>query len=279
MYLNFKTSHLKWLAISIIFCILFTTLLAAGSFLKQFLPVDYERFAYGVIGTLIAILLTWIFLRIERKTFSMLGLNWGSHTIGNFLIGLLIGIVLSLVMIGILLWVSDLRLVRSPGTGLIAFLGWTLALLPLAYMEELAFRGYPFINLNEKFNPWVAQLLVSIMFAFYHFAGGQSLSSSFIGPGTWSFVFGLAMMMSGGLAVPTGIHYAANIVQAAMGTKNGFPSLWYIDGADKLGPDALQRIEMNGNIIQISLLFFTLILMSWHIRNKKYKIVQPKMVM
>lgn len=52
---------------SILFYILFTWLLIVFSFLKAFIPVMYERFAYAAIGTGVAFLTTYLFLSYDKK--------------------------------------------------------------------------------------------------------------------------------------------------------------------------------------------------------------------
>jgi membrane protease YdiL (CAAX protease family) len=107
---------------------------------------------------------------------------------------------------------------------------------------------------------WVAQIVIALLFALYHVAGGQSVASSFIGPGIWSFVFGTAALLSKGIAMPTGIHFAANLLQAAFGMKE-FPSIWTIDLANNITQQSQQRIEWVGNSIQIVLLVAVLVVM------------------
>lgn len=54
---------------ALFFCLAFTGLLACLSPLKHLLPLRFERLAYGIIGTIAALVITWLFLRAEKKSF------------------------------------------------------------------------------------------------------------------------------------------------------------------------------------------------------------------
>jgi membrane protease YdiL (CAAX protease family) len=137
-------------------------------------------------------------------------------------------------------------------------------------MEELAFRAYPFITLNKTTGLRVTQIIVAIMFALYHFAGGQSLSSSFFGPGIWAFIFGLAAIISGGISLPTGLHFAANFVLIVFGQKKDFESIWTLQYQSNVNPENLNT-ETVGNTIQLILFILTIVMMEWYIRRNKSK--------
>ncbi len=66
---------------AILFCVVFTGLFIAFSFLKSFIPETFERIAHGVIGTFVALLCTYLFLRYDKKTFSEIGLLFESTTV------------------------------------------------------------------------------------------------------------------------------------------------------------------------------------------------------
>ena len=91
------------------------------------------------------------------------------------------------------------------------FLLVTMPLIPLAFMEELAFRGYPLEILKNRIGIRASIFITSILFALYHLANGWTIESSFLGPAIWGLIFGLAAIYSKGIAMPTGIHYAANL--------------------------------------------------------------------
>lgn len=268
------TSNLTRMRVSsiikpIFFFIVFTGLLFLFSMFKTFTPSEFERFTYGILGTIAALLTTWIFLRVEKKSFKDIGLRWESKTLLRFLLGFTIGLFLCFSMILGLVFISGLKFSLAPNYNIGSFLLWSLALIPLAYMEEIAFRAYPFINLQTAVGIRITQVIIAILFALYHFAGGQSLLSSFLGPGLWSFVFGLAMIMSGGISLPTGLHFGVNLVLAAIGQQKGFQSIWTIQYRDEISAATNHNEETVGYAIQIILFVSTIVIMEWYIRKKR----------
>ncbi len=267
METNLTGDRIKSIVKSILFCIAFTGFLALSSFFKTLLPVKFERFAYGIIGTIVALLVTWVFLLFDKKTFGDIGLKWEPKTVTRFFKGLVIGLVIAAIMTLILLLFTNLKLKLSANYNIAQFLIWTLAFVPLAFME-VAFRAYPFLNLKSATGIRITQIIIAIMFALYHVVGGQSLFSSFLGPGVWAFVYGLAMIMSGGISLPTGLHFGTNLILAATGFHKSFEPIWTFQSQTVITPEMQQNIEAVGNTLQILLLLSTIGIMEWYIRKK-----------
>jgi uncharacterized protein len=243
-------------------------LLITSSVLVKMFPAHLERYSYGIIGSLLALLMTAVFLRVEKKSFTEIGMAFQSGTIPRFITGFLIGLLISGSIIASLLLIGGLDLRYAPGFSLPEFLLWGLALLPLSFMEEVAFRGYPFVRMKGAWGVWATQFVLAILFALYHVAGGQSVLSSFLGAGVWGIVFGAAALISRGIAVPTGLHFAANLLLAAVGQKEGFKSIWTIETNGPVSATAQQRIDNIGNIAQIMLLVIGLAATLWYLKKK-----------
>jgi membrane protease YdiL (CAAX protease family) len=107
-----------------------------------------------------------------------------------------------------------------------AILPGCLAILPLALMEEVGFRAYPFLKLNKSFGLRITLLITALAFGAYH---GWSTYMSFTGPFVWAFVFGLSAIWSRGIAMPTGIHVALNIGQSLVGLSGNTNPIWKVD--------------------------------------------------
>jgi len=272
MIFSLKGDRLKLIFKSILFCVVFLGILMLVSQFKNLIPQEFERFTYGIMGTSVAFFTTWLFLRFDKRSFADIGLKRESKTIKRFFTGLLVGLIISATMILTLVAFTNLELEISGDYNLLTFFIWTLALIPLAFMEELAFRAYPFIHLQKAAGIWFAQIIIAILFALYHFVGGQSIFSSFMGPGVWSFVFGLAMIMSGGISLPTGLHYGANLVLAAVGQHKQFESIWEIRYEKGTNPETM-NLEFAGNLIQIILFVATIAMMEWWLRKKNKPII------
>jgi hypothetical protein len=125
---------MKWslLIRAILFCVLFTCLLAASSFLTGLVPSQFKSHAFGILGSAIALLLTLGILRYEKKSFSDFGLLWRAGTLKRFIIGFLIGLVLTSAMLLCLVLLTDLRIQVSDDPDVSQFLIGALALLLLS---------------------------------------------------------------------------------------------------------------------------------------------------
>jgi membrane protease YdiL (CAAX protease family) len=255
---------------AILFCILFTALLAISSKTSSFFPAQYERFVYGSTGIIVSLLLTWLFCKIDKINFATIGLQWEQKTVQRIVKGFLIGMMISVVMMGAMCLFTSLQIKLVPNYSIGSFLFWALALIPLALMEELAFRAYPFVKLNNAIGLWGTQIIIAILFALYHYVGGQSLISSFIGPGIFAFVFGLAAAKSGGIGLPTGIHVGVNFILAMLGQHKGMSPIFMFENAPNSTSAMLQQIEMVGYVLQGLLFIVTIIATQNQIKaNKK----------
>lgn len=174
------------------------------------------RYVYGFLGTVAALVATAVLLRVNRGSWTEAGLSWDQHTVTRFLAGAAVG--LGLVCIILLLVFVSTGIRPMPAHGLTAATVIPLgALLPLALMEEIAFRGYPFAELRRKHGLWIAQIATAFAFSLYHILNGWPAIIAFVGPGAWAFVFGIAAARTGGIAAPTGLHFGINVAQALVG--------------------------------------------------------------
>jgi hypothetical protein len=230
-------------------------------------PNNWQWFMFGLFGTLSALFLTGLFLRFEKRSFKDIGLVWHSGSIIHFLLGLFIGSAIFGVILLALLLLTPLQIQRNPQPIEAAALVGYLIFFPLSLMEEIGFRAYPFRRLHDRFGLWTAQAMVAIVFALYHVAGGQSVGGSFLGPGIYAIVFGLAAAWSGGIAVSFGIHLVLNILQPLTGMRGNSGAVWTlsqtknsIDG-QKASPDTI------GIVMQIAVLVVALVLTEFYIRR------------
>jgi uncharacterized protein len=234
-------------------------------------PGMWSRFVYGTLGAFSALFITWLFLRYEKRSFKAIGLVWDSGTGVRFFKGLLIGSGIFGAILLALLSLTPLQLqLNTKPFGSSALVGY-LALLPLSLMEEIAFRSYPFIKLHNRFGLRITQVIVAIGFALYHVTGGQSVWSSFLGPGIYAFVFGLAAVWSGGIAMPFGIHLALNVLQPLVGMKGGVGSVWVLSYKNGIQAGQLAKPDTIGMAMQLVVLSATLLLTEYYLGNRNEK--------
>jgi membrane protease YdiL (CAAX protease family) len=90
----------------------------------------------------------------------------------------------------------------------------------VAVTEEVLFRGFIFQRLIDGLGPWPAQLLIAALFLLTHIdaiqnagpVGAIASANIFIA----SILFGLAFVRTRSLAMPIGIHFAANFIQGGV---------------------------------------------------------------
>jgi len=257
----------KYIFKSVLFCVVFTGLLVIFSFAKGFIPNEFERLAHGVIGTLAAFFATVLFLRIDRNRFSSIGLTFERNTVVKFLVGVITGVVIMGLLAMSVIYFTNVEIKVNQESNLLHFLLVTAPLLPLAFMEELGFRAYPLQILKDRIGIRLSIIITSILFGLYHIVNGWSIASSFYGPAVWGLIFGLAAIYSKGIAMPTGIHYAANLTTSAFGAKNTSASIWTV-----IQPDEAivkhEGIDWSTILPSLVLLIFAAICIELYMRRK-----------
>lgn len=199
----------------------------SGAF-EGFFPPVLKSCIYGVLGSVYAYLLTWLYLRSEKKTFHDISLTFQNQTPLRFLYGVLIGAAIFIVMTALFMLFGRMHL-NYTGASLSDILKATITLFWLALMEEIAFRSYPLLKLKDNFGVFAAQFIAALGFAFYHFAIGWDLQTVLMGPFVWGWVYGLAAIWSRGIALPLGIHLVLNIGQNLTGMSGNSATVWKID--------------------------------------------------
>ena len=212
------------------------------SFLLHLLPSGgpwWLSIGNGLTGTSLGFLVTALFLKVEKKSFRDVGLVWTRGTLARFFTGVVIAGIIFTLMLGALLVFTALQITRRGyAVDYVGAFLIFLPLVPLAWMEELAFRGYTFRRLDEGLSLWPAQVITAVAFAVYHVLGDWTWTGAFVGPFVWSFVFGLAAFYTRGIAMPLGIHLTLNIAQRLTGMNKTDASLWELS----YPPEATQTL-------------------------------------
>ena len=202
-------------------------------------------------------------------------MKWQSDTFKKFSVGCLLGVAIAVVMFGLILLFTDLKIEQNGADINLWAMFWLLLFLPLSFMEELAFRGYAFIKLNKIIGPRLTLIITAIIFAYYHDTTGATFLTQLLGPGIWGIIYGLAAIWSDGIALPTGLHAAVNVVQAFLGMKQDKYqyAIWEIVYPTEV-TDAMQaHTEIVGISVQFLLLTFGIFLMEWFLRKRNKQTV------
>jgi membrane protease YdiL (CAAX protease family) len=254
---------------SLLFIVMFISLLVASAMLQSFFRPLQSKFIYGIIGVVVGLFTVWIFQKKNLHPFSSTGLKWERKTPLRFIFGLAIGTIIFMVMIAALLIFSPITIRYN--ASFFSLKAWYLygTLIPLVLMEELGFRTYPQLKLNSAYGIWVSQFVIAICFGAYHILNGWSVSLAFTGPFVWAFVFGLSALWSGGIAMPTGIHLALNILQNLVGLKGGEASLWKLDFPSGTPQSIMQQTDHVGLILHGIVLVSALVMTAWYKQRAK----------
>jgi membrane protease YdiL (CAAX protease family) len=257
-----------WILVkSLLFICLFMALLAVGALLQMMLPIINNKLMYGILGTIGALIAVWIFLKAEKQPYNSVNLVWERKTLLRFLYGLIIGTVIFIIVVLPLFAFSNLTIKFDTSGFHCSSLMLYVTLVPLALMEEIGFRSYPQVRLHKTFGVWTSQIVVAIAFGIYHVLNGWGLYGSFTGPFVWAFVFGLAAIWSRGIAMPTGIHLALNILQNLAGLKGGKDAILKLDYPTGTPQAIMDKTGHIGLAMQIVVLVAALIVTWWYAKK------------
>jgi uncharacterized protein len=176
-------------------------------------------FAGGALATSIAI-------RMYRfGALSDIGLRWHAGAWRNSWAGFAIGAVAAAGVTGLPVITGLAYFVPSPEypfswSGLLLM---GILLLFGALGEELIFRGYPFQLLAGRYGIYQILLPSAVLFAAAHSGNLDSSSVSLFNTFLWGVILGYALLRSGDLWLPTGIHFGWNFTLPLFGVNlSGF---------------------------------------------------------
>lgn len=224
---NRSTNRLFILLRVLLFCLCCAIILIIGSTLIKGFSKEWNDLILGIFATMAIFAITLLFASWEKIKPEAIGIVARQGSLRKGLIGFFIGILLSIshvLAVALFGHVSvDLMPVFPIATALFSLLLYFV----LAIREELAFRGYPLRMLNYSFGSFKAQVIVALIFALEHWAGGYSWIQAFFGSTVGGVLFGIAALKTKGIAMPIGMHAAWNFGQWIFGFKNE-PGIFYV---------------------------------------------------
>jgi membrane protease YdiL (CAAX protease family) len=210
-----------------------------------------------------AFVLTVVFVRWDRLRLSDVGAAISRGSVGRLGAGFAVGMLLLVLHSAISRAVTPIHWVRSEKASLSTGAIWLGVFLFFAAREELAFRGYPLRRLATRWGPWPAQIAIALVFGAEHLGGG-SWVNAMIGAGAGSFLFGMAALASGGLALPIGIHAAWNFGDWLRGGK-GAGSPWTVVVED----GQLARTDATAMVVYVVLVALATAALAWWGRRRR----------
>ena len=241
-------------------------------------PLGFSnKLSFGIVACTILLLLSGAFLRYEKIAISAVHLMPNKYSLQKLSVGLIVGALITGAMLFALFTLTSFEIQRIEEATIVSFLLASIAIIPLALMEEILFRGYPFVQLSKVINiRWVI-LITSVLFALYHYNGNQSIIDLMLGPGIWGVTFGVAAYLSNSLAMPLGMHISANLFQAMFGLKADYVSMWTIantiESSGFLLDEKFLGIAMQLCLLVITILTFELLMKQTRWRGGKRKTI------
>lgn len=167
-----------------------------------------------------------VLLRIyEAGRLQLIGFMWHAAAARHFWFGVALGAAGIAFIIGIPLLAEKAYYVATPNTPFNpgSLLLVSACLLFGAIGEELLFRGYAFQVLAGAFGTYKVLLPVSVLFAAAHAGNTAASTVGLFNTFLWGVLLGYALLRSGDLWLPIGLHFGWNVTMPLFGLKlSGF---------------------------------------------------------
>ena len=172
------------------------------------------------LGGIATLGVSWLFLALEKRSLSSIGLvlnrRWGME----FFVGTAIGFLL-MACVALTVWgFGGFHWEKAAGNGLASLGSGAWLFLAVAFREEIHFRGYGFQRLAEGTWIWVALVIASIYFAFAHWnnpgMSGDTKIWASLNICLAGILLGLSYLKTRSLAMPMGLHLAWNWTQGSL---------------------------------------------------------------
>ena len=209
--------------------------------LRRLLPVVYANVVEAVVLVLLIGVFLWMAARwLDRRPIVDYGFHLSRAWWLDLGFGLALGVFLMAGVYALALAIGWVKVTGSfvspPGQPFIAaILADVVVLVGVAGWEEIVFRGYVIKNLAEGLNSkiigarWatvIAILIPSVLFGLAHVSNANATLLSTVNTMIFGVVFGAAYAWTGELALPIGLHFAWDFVQAfGLGRSGDAPGL------------------------------------------------------
>jgi uncharacterized protein len=189
-------------------------------------------FCMGATELLLSLAVTFAFTRgWDRRPLSSVGFTIDAGAGVQFLAGLALGGALMGAIFAVeagLGWLHVHQVLPFPRAVEHAAI-WLGALLPAAAAEEVMLRDYTFQALQEQWGGTAATLITAVMFGALHGINPHAGWGSFAGILVSGILFGAAVLATGRLWLPIGLHVAWNLFE---GPVLGFPVSGFVFPSD-----------------------------------------------
>jgi membrane protease YdiL (CAAX protease family) len=203
----------------------FLCIMGLGVFTAIFSILGYLAGAVAATTTT-AFVANWVSIRIfERAPFLNVGLWWSDPSLRNTGIGVVLGAGSALLVTVLPAVLGAAEFVQDPekAGGLASLVYVTILLVFGAAAEELMFRGYAFQVLARGFGGVATLAVTSVLFGLVHTSNLNFNAIAMANTIGFGVILGLAMLRTGALWLPIGLHFGWNWVPPLVGVNlSGF---------------------------------------------------------
>jgi membrane protease YdiL (CAAX protease family) len=234
------------------------------------------------IQLVIALGVTLLMARIERRTLTTYGLAPRQAFRGRFWEGALWGVGSAALVYGLLAAAGGytVRGLALHGTGALLWpLLWALAFLVAGLYEEVAYRGFQLFTASRGLGFWPAALLLSLAFgALHYFQKDNETWLGFLNVALIGVFFCFSVRRTGDIWFAVGWHFTFNFVSMGIcgspntGNEGGKPLAGHLlDGAFS-GPDWLTGgvTGAEASIFTLAMAVVLFALFHWRYREARY---------
>lgn len=186
-------------------------------FITGFLPIKGDALYFNLFLCLLLLLFTGFILRLEKKSWKDIGCITGNRTDAlNLTMGTFAGIAMLVLTAYIIKSLVGFHWEINPAFQWSHLFALLVTIFCSAFVQELAFRGYPFRLMLDKWGEWRTQTVIALLFGLMHVSIGMSLTDillTMLTTGAGSFLFGIAVIKTKRLHLSVGIHFGWNFAQ------------------------------------------------------------------
>ena len=227
----------------------------------------WVRTTFILVADALLLFVTFHLFKRNSIPTTALGLNITKRLYKNALIGMAIAIVTIIIMaIMLYVFVPYHFIYKSLSVGHV--LKESFSYLLGALLEEMLFRGFLLLFFTKLFGWRTGLLIMALPFGLYHLAGGISLVTSTT---MFSFIFGLAFVLTGSLWTAVFLHATVNILLHAITGLDGAGNSIYTLAFEGHIPDYPFGLLVSvSSALAIASVLYLII-----VRRQRVKIVTP----
>jgi len=209
------------------------------------------------------------FFRLDGRTMADIGFNTPKLRVAQFGLGFLAGGILVLAWAVIIVTVGSAHWQFHAGFNMTGAVALVVFYFFNNAGEELAYRGYAFLRLEERYGRGLAIITTSLAFALMHFQGGMNLLNALVGVLTNGLIFAILFSRWKSLPLVLGFHLATNIFQDLYGLRQTALSLAEFKDVNTSGGRDVGMLALVGCLNLGILLFLIWPFLSSRIRFSK----------